>query len=138
MFFKHFLTHLICGLLVFGQIPAWWHVANCDDGCSDVTSLQSSDHGCSSCLCEHPIARSGETSATTLRCVTDSPEGHTNGHNSDACVICQSVSSPNSALSVGDIRQQESDLISEFRGHKIESIIKEIHTLSRPRAPPVG
>lgn len=138
MLFKHFLTHLICGLLIVGQIPGWWHVASCDDGCLDVSSHQASSHGCSSCSCEHSIAGSGETSGRTLRCVTDAPEGHTNGHNAGACVICQSVSAPNSALFTRDIGHQESDLISEFRDQKIESVIKEIHALSRPRAPPVG
>ncbi len=90
------LSSLLCGVIAFGHAPAWLHVATCDSNSHShalasptVTSPTEPASVCSH-GCYHHVAEVNESETAS-----HSHESHSDHqHDSDNCVICQSLASP--------------------------------------------
>ncbi|MGB7342878.1 MAG: DUF2946 family protein [Pirellulaceae bacterium] len=88
------LASLLCGTIVLGHAPAWLHVGTCE-GHSDSQSVVASEQTVSVCThgCQHhtPPPADPKTVSDTHNSPVSGDHHH---HDSDTCVICQSLASP--------------------------------------------
>lgn len=97
---RPFLSSLLCCVIVFGHAPAWLHVATCDGHSQPKTSVASekTESACLHCCSHHFEDDASVTDQASvgdldsLRVAGDSGTGHE--HDSDDCLICQSLASP--------------------------------------------
>lgn len=134
---KHLLTHFICGLLLIGQIPGWWHVAHCDsDACLPVAS-ENESCGCSCGISEHEIPSANASKESSVGAASRSNHGG-HDHQSGHCILCRTVNAPSFACDFGDVEHHYFDLASDLCEAEAEAILSESHSLPRPRGPPLG
>lgn len=88
------ISALLCSLILLGHVPAWIHVASCENCCQDYHShvLTGSSHAHSHCCCTESDGKSGENLF-----VSDGEESSSSNHDSDRCAVCQSLSGVTSA-----------------------------------------
>lgn len=89
--FRPLLASLLCGMIVLGHAPAWLHVANCDSESHSHAAVPKTE---SVSVCSHAChhhATEPEADETVSHS-HDSSAPHQ--HDSDTCVICQSLASP--------------------------------------------
>lgn len=96
-------TLLLCGMAILGHAPAWLHVAQCGHGghlhlgshlhLGDIESLPATDDQ-HDCCCHHDHESAGRISESDER--EPQVPGHSHdSHDSETCVICQSLAMPN-------------------------------------------
>ncbi|TWU31123.1 DUF2946 family protein [Novipirellula artificiosorum] len=90
------LASLLCGVIVLGHAPVWLHVGHCEHH-AHVQSGVASDKTASvviySHVCQHHAPP--QETAKTVSDTHDAPvSGGQHDHDSDTCVICQSLASP--------------------------------------------
>ena len=135
-FVRPIVISLLCGMAAIGHAPAWLHVACCDHeshrqvaSASASTDARSCGHSC----CHHATAKTD--SNVNEAASEDSSQPH-EGHDSDSCLICQSLGLPNGIawhLDSPSTRQEIVELIN------VSSVIApESASLSipQPRGPP--
>ncbi|WP_345321575.1 DUF2946 family protein [Novipirellula rosea] len=93
------LSSILCCMIAFGHAPAWLHVATCEGhshakACvsSDSVSSEKTEPTCSHCCHHHHDDDASATDQDRLRIAGD--DGSHHEHDSDNCLICQSLASP--------------------------------------------
>ena len=95
-FLRLSVISLLCGVAALGHAAAWLHVAGCDSRSHWRVSSQpastsittSCDHGC----CHHA---DDEAESSPERTASEESSHSHGGHDSDSCLICQSLGLPN-------------------------------------------
>lgn len=91
---RPFLSSILCCVIAFGHAPAWLHVATCDDHSHAKSSVSSekAESTCSHCCHHHHDDDEEAIGQELLRIAGDGGSHHE--HDSDNCLICQSLASP--------------------------------------------
>ncbi len=89
---RPFLTSILCCVFAFGHVPAWMHVATCDDHCghASIESDACSSDVVHSCGC-------GSHGCDTVAADDEKPEQRPT-HDSDICHICLSLAAPSGVV----------------------------------------
>lgn len=138
------LASLLCGMIVLGQAPAWLHVGTCDGhghGPERVSlaaepTISVCAHGCSHHTSTTPTAETPTAEPSTTSDMPDSGDPHQ--HDSDTCVVCQSLVSPN-----GVHWELLTPLPTQYVSQPIfvatESVLlATLLSIPQPRGPPVA
>ena len=89
-FLRPLLASLLCGMIVIGHAPAWLHIGGFHH--QVATSSQSESEAVCQHSCHlHPAAT---TTSSGQEQQQELPADH-HEHDSDSCVICQSLVAPN-------------------------------------------
>jgi hypothetical protein len=100
---RHFLSSILCCVIVFGHAPVWMHVASCgghdhsriaDIGEGIGESLQSDDADCSHCCGHHHDQALPGSPIQSVATLTDAGCGSHDDHDSENCVVCQTLAAP--------------------------------------------
>jgi hypothetical protein len=88
---RTFAIGLLCGVASLGHAPAWLHVAVCDHGGPIESSFSS--EAAETAECNHTCChRDDEKSEFGPNRSSSETPGHSHGsHDSDSCLICQSL-----------------------------------------------
>lgn len=128
--FRPFVTLLLCSVCLLGHLPAWFHVAQCDDcAASDLCFLdgQSDFLGANALRPDKHIDVPGHCCCSDHACsessVVDAPidNDSANGratkapHDHSSCVICQSLAAPTGCLPVALDCDGELVLVAHWR-----------------------
>lgn len=144
-FHRLIFASLLCGMIVFGQAPAWLHVGSCEGHghvSASVTQAEmtSSERTVSVCShgCQHHATDLGNLQPVALP--DDSPvsgDQHSDHqHDSESCVICQSLASAN-----GVTWQMLVSVPSEFSSRPVfvaqdRILAANLLSIPQPRGPP--
>lgn len=136
--FRPLLASVLCGVIVFGPVPVWMHVAVCDGhghsvASVDAEALNQSRLGCPHGCQHHVVA---DKSADVLH---DSPRpGDQHPHDSDTCYVCQSLVGP-SGVNWNLLVSPPSVLALHPVPHAAESVsFATLLSIPQPRGPPVA
>ncbi|QDV12599.1 hypothetical protein CA51_24850 [Rosistilla oblonga] len=81
------LSSMLCCVIAFGHTPAWMHVATCDGDCKVLDAAIVQARSVCSHGCDHHVVAHESTDNSA-----DSPSSApAEDHDSDTCVICQSL-----------------------------------------------
>ncbi len=158
---RPFVTAFLCGVIAFGQLPAWLHVASCgshshpdqsqhcDSQLGDVSELPDiSSHCETGCSHHSPGAHLSPAQAKaqqpahdairTLAGCNHSPH-HENGpseHDSDDCKICQSLYGPAGVVQFEIVVLSEVGA-GEAIGMVASALVAQVTcSIAQPRGPP--
>jgi hypothetical protein len=128
---------MLCCVIAFGQVPAWLHVATCDDH-SHATVDCSSDQPksvCSHCSDHHVNDKSTLVEQDGTQVVGASGTNH--GHDSAHCLICHSLASP-CGVTWKLCGRVFTDFVSEPAVLATERVLSSASfSIAQPRGPPV-
>ncbi len=104
---RPFLSSVLCCAIALGHAPAWMHVATCDGHSHSMVTknVANPSSGCSHCCHQHHGDGRADDTVAGFAVTENAPVGHspTRGggpvgshdeHDSDDCLICQSLASP--------------------------------------------
>ncbi|WP_146402354.1 DUF2946 family protein [Planctomycetes bacterium CA13] len=132
---RPFLSSILCCVIVFGHAPAWLHVAICDghSHTEAIVSGEKTEPTCSHC-CHHHHDDASAIAKDRLRNAGDGGSHHE--HDSDNCLICQSLASPFGVtwqLSLPLV----TGLVSQPALLPADSVFASAsHSIAHPRGPP--
>ncbi|OYP32316.1 hypothetical protein [Rhodopirellula sp. MGV] len=137
-FGRPIIVSLLCGLAIFGHVPAWLHVGGCEhEGHSHVSSRTASIEldACQHHCCHHA---SEQTSHDGDQQSTDTNTANSgDGHDSDSCPICQSLVAPNGViwrLDLPEFQQLQTELAQTLNATSPQSTDASVHRLRGPPA----
>ena len=134
-FVRPIAISLLCAMAALGHAPAWLHVAGCDhekqqlaSGAS-VSEVDDFHPGC----CHHSLQNADRSDEHES---SEKPGHSHDGHESESCVICQSLAVPNGVAWKLDLL---SIVLRDCDFAKIPAIVAPESTslsIPQPRGPP--
>lgn len=135
LFVRPLLVSLLCSLILLGHAPAWLHVGGCSHALESSVDPKPFKAVACSHSCDHHTESNSQGQAAENGCHESKvPDGHE--HDSDSCVICQSLVAPTGMqweqgiTTVGDLGHYQSSRIAASRA------IPAQHRIPHPRGPP--
>ena len=91
---RPFAISLMCAMAAIGQAPVWLHVASCDhqNHPSAFEPVASEGGDCFHDCCHHSAPVADDSGAGPP---SETPSHSHGDHDSDSCVICQTLAAPN-------------------------------------------
>ncbi|WP_145390069.1 DUF2946 family protein [Stieleria neptunia] len=133
--FRPILASLLCCMIVLGHAPAWLHVAHCE-GHGHAPSGVATEKTAVVSVCSHGCQHHASPSEAADPVSDPHDSGEQHPHDSDTCVICQSLASPS-----GVTWELLVSLPSEFISHPVvvaaDSFLPAtLLSIPQPRGPP--
>lgn len=151
---KIVISHVLCALLLIGQLPAWMHVSVCPhhhghnhsaiEFSATANSSDPCDTGSSSCCCSHNSSNDQQESkpdetASSSNAIAGFNAGHSHdGHDADDCVLCLSLRTPGSSLSTSFHFSHVERLVEYAVVTHVTLRAENIGTIFLPRGPPAS
>ena len=131
------LSIILCCVMALGYAPAWLHVATCDGHHASERLAHADSTASCGCNHSHEHGGSGNVDLPAENSEgTDSEGTPDNGHNSESCPVCQSLSNANGVgtkLSVPPVGSLDSWPISQANDH---IFAVPSHSTVQTRGPP--